>query len=90
MNKIKIFIVCIGIITGISAMVFSNLADNNSSELNKASGKNERNLFAVKTALKKLGKPEDVARVALFLASKLSDHITGEGIVVSAGEMMSQ
>ena len=43
-----------------------------------------------KTALKRLGKPEDVARVALFLASKLSDHITGEGIVVSAGEMMSQ
>ncbi|MFC2159273.1 SDR family NAD(P)-dependent oxidoreductase [Actinomycetota bacterium] len=43
-----------------------------------------------KTALKRLGKPEDVARVALFLASELSDHITGEGIVVSAGEMMSQ
>ncbi len=43
-----------------------------------------------KTALKRLGKPEDVARVAVFLASKLSDHITGEGIVVSASEMMSQ
>ncbi len=43
-----------------------------------------------KTALKKLGKPQDIARVALFLASYLSDHITGEGIVVSAGEMMSQ
>jgi 3-oxoacyl-[acyl-carrier protein] reductase len=43
-----------------------------------------------KTALKRLGKPEDIAKVALFLASYLSDHITGEGIVVSAGEMMSQ
>jgi 3-oxoacyl-[acyl-carrier protein] reductase len=43
-----------------------------------------------KTALKRLGKPEDIARVAVFLASKLSDHITGEGIVVSTGEMMSQ
>ncbi len=43
-----------------------------------------------KTALKRLGKPRDIARVALFLASYLSDHITGEGIVVSAGEMMSQ
>jgi len=43
-----------------------------------------------KTVLKRLGKPEDVAKVALFLASNLSDHITGEGIVISAGEMMSQ
>jgi NAD(P)-dependent dehydrogenase (short-subunit alcohol dehydrogenase family) len=43
-----------------------------------------------KTALKRLGRPEDVARVALFLASSLSDHITGEALIVSAGEMMSQ
>jgi enoyl-[acyl-carrier-protein] reductase (NADH) len=43
-----------------------------------------------KTALKKLGKPEDVAKAALFLASGLSSHITGEVLIVSAGEMMSQ
>jgi NAD(P)-dependent dehydrogenase (short-subunit alcohol dehydrogenase family) len=43
-----------------------------------------------KTALKRLGRPEDQARVAVFLASELSSHVTGEGIVVSAGEMMSQ
>lgn len=43
-----------------------------------------------KTALKRLGKPEDMAKVALFLASELSDHITGEALVVSAGELMSQ
>jgi NAD(P)-dependent dehydrogenase (short-subunit alcohol dehydrogenase family) len=43
-----------------------------------------------KTALKRLGKPEDQARVAVFLASELADHITGEAIIVSAGEMMSQ
>ena len=43
-----------------------------------------------KTALKKLGKPEDVAKAALFLASDLSSHITGEVLVVSAGVMMSQ
>ena len=41
-----------------------------------------------KTALKRLGKPEDQAKVALFLASNLSDHITGESIIVSAGEIM--
>lgn len=43
-----------------------------------------------KTALKRLGKPEDIAKVALFLASELSDHITGEALIVSAGEIMSQ
>jgi NAD(P)-dependent dehydrogenase (short-subunit alcohol dehydrogenase family) len=43
-----------------------------------------------KTALKRLGRPLDQARVALFLASELSDHVTGETIVVSAGEMMTQ
>ncbi|MHB1347701.1 MAG: SDR family NAD(P)-dependent oxidoreductase [Thiobacillus sp.] len=43
-----------------------------------------------KTALKRLGRPVDQARVVLFLASYLSDHITGESIVVSAGEMMTQ
>jgi len=43
-----------------------------------------------KTALKKLGKPEDQAKVALFLASELADHITGEALIVSAGEIMGQ
>jgi NAD(P)-dependent dehydrogenase (short-subunit alcohol dehydrogenase family) len=43
-----------------------------------------------KTALKRLGQIIDQARVALFLVSELADHITGETIVVSAGEMMTQ
>jgi NAD(P)-dependent dehydrogenase (short-subunit alcohol dehydrogenase family) len=43
-----------------------------------------------KTAIKRLGKPEDIANAALFLASHLSNHITGESIVVSGGEMMTQ
>lgn len=43
-----------------------------------------------KTALKKIGKAEDQGNVVLFLASYLSDHVTGEGIVVSAGEVMRQ
>lgn len=41
-----------------------------------------------KTSLKRLGKPQDQAKVALFLASNLSDHVTGESIIVSAGEVM--
>ncbi|MCL5069921.1 MAG: SDR family oxidoreductase [Actinobacteria bacterium] len=47
-------------------------------------------IWIERTALKKIGKPEDQAKVALFLASNLSDHITGEGIIVSAGEVMGQ
>jgi NAD(P)-dependent dehydrogenase (short-subunit alcohol dehydrogenase family) len=43
-----------------------------------------------KTALKRLGQPDDIAKVALFLASGLSDHITGEALIVSAGELMGQ
>lgn len=43
-----------------------------------------------KTALKRLGTPEDQAKVAVFLASSLSDHMTGESLVVSAGEVMTQ
>ena len=43
-----------------------------------------------KTALKRLGTVEDQAKAVLFLSSSLSNHITGEAIIVSAGEMMSQ
>ncbi len=43
-----------------------------------------------KTALKKLGQPEDQAKVAVFLACELSDHMTGESLIVSAGEVMGQ
>lgn len=43
-----------------------------------------------KTALKRLGTPEDQAKVALFLASDLSNHMTGESLIVSAGEIMGQ
>ena len=47
-------------------------------------------IWVGKTALKKIAKPEDQANTALFLASNLSDHITGEGIIVSGGEVMRQ
>jgi len=38
--------------------------------------------------LKRLGTPEDVGRVALFLASRLSDYITGQTISVNGGMYM--
>jgi 3-oxoacyl-[acyl-carrier protein] reductase len=58
-------------------------------KINVLNDKNEQ-FWIEKTALKKIAKPEDQANVALFLASHLSDHITGEGIIVSAGEVMRQ
>jgi NAD(P)-dependent dehydrogenase (short-subunit alcohol dehydrogenase family) len=43
-----------------------------------------------KTALKRLGQPDDIAKISLFPAIDLSDHITGEALIVSAGELMGQ
>lgn len=61
-------------------------------ELTRASLLNEETepIWADKTPLKKIAKPEDPANAALFLASYLSDHITGEAIIVSGGEVMRQ
>lgn len=38
--------------------------------------------------LKRLGKPEEVGRIAAFLASSDSDFITGQTIVIDGGETM--
>jgi 3-oxoacyl-[acyl-carrier protein] reductase len=38
--------------------------------------------------LKRLGKPEDVAKLAVFLASSDSDFITGQSVVIDGGETM--
>ena len=45
----------------------------------------ENNPMAASIPLKRRGKPEDVARVALFLASEDSSYITGEVIRVDGG-----
>ncbi len=44
-----------------------------------------RKILERRTPLGRMGEPEDVARVALFLASSDSDFVTGEGIVVDGG-----
>ena len=43
----------------------------------------ERNLKSI--GMRRLGKPEDVAKVALFLASDLSEYVTGQIIGVDGG-----
>jgi NAD(P)-dependent dehydrogenase (short-subunit alcohol dehydrogenase family) len=46
--------------------------------------------WAEMAALKRVGEPEDVGRVALFLACHLSDFLTGEHLLVTGGDIMSQ
>jgi len=42
-----------------------------------------------KTVLGKLGAPRDQANAAVFLASDMGSHITGEYLIVSGGEFMN-
>jgi NAD(P)-dependent dehydrogenase (short-subunit alcohol dehydrogenase family) len=44
-----------------------------------------RKIVERRTPLGRIGEPDDVARVALFLASADSDFVTGAGIVVDGG-----
>jgi len=46
--------------------------------------------WAQMAALRRVGSPEDIGRVALFLASHLSDFMTGEHLLVTGGDIMSQ
>jgi NAD(P)-dependent dehydrogenase (short-subunit alcohol dehydrogenase family) len=41
------------------------------------------------TVLGRLGEPDDVARVAYFLCSDLSRHVTGQVLRVDGGQLMS-
>jgi 3-oxoacyl-[acyl-carrier protein] reductase len=41
------------------------------------------------TVLKRLGEPDDVARVALFLASGMSRHVTGQVLRVDGGQLIA-
>jgi NAD(P)-dependent dehydrogenase (short-subunit alcohol dehydrogenase family) len=48
-----------------------------------------RNTEEAKTALKRMGKPDEIAGVAVFLASPAAAYITGQTIVVDGGQMIS-
>jgi glucose 1-dehydrogenase len=54
--------------------------------LDKVPGVREELL--AKTPLGKMAAPRDIAHAAVFLASDLASHITGEQLVVSGGEFM--
>lgn len=50
-------------------------------------GAEERRELADKTALRRLGRPEDVTKAVLFLAE--SEYVTGETIVVDGGKLLA-
>lgn len=45
--------------------------------------------FLEKIPMKRMGEPDDIGKVALFLASDLSSYITGSQIVVDGGVLLS-
>jgi len=51
--------------------------------------KKELKNFMVRMALGRLGEADDIARVALFLASEMSSYLTGEMVVVDGGYLIS-
>ena len=48
-----------------------------------------REVLIGRTVLGKLGDPRDQANAAVFLASDMASHITGEHLIVSGGEFMN-
>ncbi len=47
------------------------------------------NAFLQKIPMKRLGDPDDIGKVALFLASEMASYITGTQIVVDGGVLLS-
>ena len=53
------------------------------------SGEEARKLFLAKIPMRRMGEPDDIGKVALFLASDLSSYMTGSQIVVDGGILLS-
>jgi NAD(P)-dependent dehydrogenase (short-subunit alcohol dehydrogenase family) len=44
--------------------------------------------FIAQIPMGRMGSPDDIAKVAVFLASPASDYVTGEIIVVDGGRLL--
>ena len=45
--------------------------------------------FTSRIPLRRMGSPDDIGKVALFLASPASDYMAGEVVVVDGGYLLS-
>jgi len=54
-----------------------------------ADAKEALEAYVAKIPLRRTGKPEDLNGLVVFLASKASDHITGQTIVIDGGESLA-
>ena len=45
--------------------------------------------FMAKIPMRRMGEPDDIGKVALFLASDLASYMTGSQIVVDGGVLLS-
>ena len=69
--------------------VRSNIGGSSRSKADEKSQLKELKAFISRMALGRMGRADDIARVALFLASALADYITGDMIVVDGGYLVS-
>jgi 2-dehydro-3-deoxy-D-gluconate 5-dehydrogenase len=47
------------------------------------------NTFTAKIPLRRMGNPDDIGKVAVFLASSASDYMTGETVIVDGGVLLA-
>ena len=52
-------------------------------------GKRQLKSFMARLALGRMGEPDEVARVVLFLASPMASYITGSTVIVDGGYLVS-
>ncbi len=45
--------------------------------------------FAARIPLRRMGTPDDIGKVAVFLASSASDYMTGETVIVDGGVLLA-
>ncbi len=59
----------------------------NVESMGEEKAKKFRDMIVARTPMKRVGKPEDIAEMALFLVSEAGDSISGQEIVVDGGYM---
>lgn len=58
------------------------------SEITEEAAKKATEAFASNLPMKRIGEPDDIAKVTLFLVSEMASYITGETIIVDGGALL--